>query len=88
MYSLNSTSGHPDKTYLGTAEGGFKKGYYNHISSFKNKTQMNKTTSAKYVWELKQKQNITPTLKCYVVKSVPSCSNIAKKLHVMPTRKV
>ena len=34
-------------------EGHSKKRYnYNHISSFKNKTQMNKTTLAKYVWEL------------------------------------
>ena len=44
-----STSGHPGKIYLGTAEGDFKKIYYNHISSFKNKTQMKKTTLAKYV---------------------------------------
>ena len=31
---------------------------------------MNKTTLAKYVWELKQKHNITPTLKWYIVKSI------------------
>ena len=36
-----STSGHPNKVYLGTAEGDFEKRYYNHISSFKNETQMN-----------------------------------------------
>ena len=60
-----STSGHPpDKAYLGTAEGDFKKRCYNHISSFKNKTQM--------------KNTITPTLKWYIVKSVPSYSNITK----------
>ena len=41
-----STSGHPDKD--------FKKRYYNHISSFKNESQMNKTTLAKYVWEQNQ----------------------------------
>ena len=35
---------------------------------------MNKTTLTKYVWELKQKHNITPTLKWYMVKSVPSYS--------------
>ena len=58
-----STSGHPNKIYLGTAEGGFKKRYYNHISSFKNETQINKTTLAKYIWEQKQGHNITPTLK-------------------------
>ena len=49
-----STSGHPDKVYLATAEGDFKKRYYHHISSFKNESQMNKTTLAKYVWEQNQ----------------------------------
>ena len=73
-----STSGHPDNAYLGTAEGDFKKRYYNHISSFQNKTQMNKTTLAKYFWELKQKHNITLILKCYIVRSVPSYFNIIK----------
>ena len=55
---ITSRSGHPDKVYLGTAEGDFKKRYYNHISSFKNETQMNKTTLAKYVWEQKQSHDI------------------------------
>ena len=73
-----STSGHTDKVYLETAEGDSKKRYYNHISSFKNKTQMNKTTFAKYIWEQKQRHNITPTLKWYIVKSVLSYSNITK----------
>ena len=72
-----STSGHPDKVYLRTAEGDFKK-RYNHISSFKNETQMKKPTLTKYVWEQKQRHNITPTLKWYIVKSVPSYSNIRK----------
>ena len=71
-----STSGHPDKVYLETAEGDSKKRYYKHISSFKNKTQMNKTTFAKYVWEYKLKYNITLTLRWYIVKSVPSYFNI------------
>ena len=73
-----STSGHLDKAYLGTAEGDFKRRFYNHISSFKNETQMNKTNLAKYVWELKQKHNITPTLKWYIIKSVPFYANITK----------
>ena len=58
-----SASDHNDKAYLGTAEGDLKKRFNNHVSSFKNDTQMNKTNMAKYVWELKQKHNITPTLK-------------------------
>ena len=41
---------------------------------------MNKTTLGKYVWEQKRRHNITPTLKLkwYIVKSVPSYSNITK----------
>ena len=55
------------------------KRYYNHISSFKNETQMNKTTLVKYVWEQKQRHNITI---CAIL------FQYYEKLHVMPTRKV
>ena len=75
---ITSTSGHPNKVSLGTAEGDFKKRYYNHTSSLKDETQRNKTTLAKFVWEQKQRHKITPTLKWYIVKSVPSYSNIMK----------
>ena len=53
-----STSGDPDKVYLGTAEGYFKKRYYKHISSFKNERPINKTTLVKYAWEQKQSHDI------------------------------
>ena len=75
---IASTSGHPDKVYLGTAEGDFKKRYYNHISSFKNEIEMNKTSLAKYVWEQKERHNVTPSLKWYIVKSVAYYSNTTK----------
>ena len=39
---------------------------------------MNKTTLAKYVWGQKQRHNITPILKWYILKSVPSYFNITK----------
>ena len=65
-------SEHPDKAYLGTAEGNFTKRYYNYISSFKNEARMNKTTLAKFVCELKQKYNVTPTLKWNIFKYVPT----------------
>ena len=73
-----STSGHPDKVYLGTVEGDLEKRYYNHINSFKNEIRINKTTLARYVWEQKRRHNITPTLKWLIVKSVPSYPNITK----------
>ena len=75
---IGLTSGYPDKAYLWTVEGDFKNRYYNHISSFKTKTKMYKTTLARYVWGLKQRQNITTALKWYIVKYVPSYSNITK----------
>ena len=54
-----SISGHPDKIYLGTAEGDFKKRYDNHIITIflKNEKQMNKTTLTNNVWEQKQRHN-------------------------------
>ena len=67
-----SISGFPDKVYLGAAEGHFKKRYYNHISSSKNETQMNKTTLTK------QRHNITPTLKWHIFKPVQFYSSVTK----------
>ena len=39
-----------NKVYLGTAEGDFKKWFYNHRNSFKNETSANNTTLSKYIW--------------------------------------
>ena len=64
---------------VGTAEGEFKKRFYNHNSYFKNELKMNDTTLAKHVWDLKLKHNVTPTLKWYILKSVVPYSNITKK---------
>ena len=69
----------PDKAYLGTIDGGFQKRYLNQRSFLKNKSYTN-TNLAMYIWEIKQKQNRTPILKCYVVKSVLSYCNVIKTL--------
>ena len=74
-----SANGLPDKCYLGTAEGDFKKRFYNHKKSFKNKSYMNETTLSKYVWDLKLKHKVTPKLKWSILKTVPSYSNITKR---------
>ena len=39
-----STSVNPDKVYLGTAEGDFKKRYHNYAKSFRNKRYTNDTS--------------------------------------------
>ena len=39
----------PNKVYLGTAEGDFKKRFYNHRKSFNNEGSANDTTLLKYI---------------------------------------
>ena len=76
---IASTTVNPDKIYLGTAEGNFKKRYYNHKTSFKNREKANDTTLSKYVWEVKDKYKETPFLKWSIVKSVSVYSTVTKK---------
>ena len=68
-----------EKVYLGTAEGDFKQRYQNHKKSFRNPKYANETSLPKYIWEIKDKQNISPNLMRCIVKSVPGYSNISKR---------
>ena len=74
-----STSINPDKVYLGTAEGDFKKRYYNHTKSFCIKRYINETSLSKHIWEIKEKHQENSSLKWSIVKRVPPYSNITKK---------
>ena len=65
--------------YLRTTEGEFKQRFINHKNSFNNSTYRNDTTLSKHVWDIKEKYNKTPVLKWYLVRIVPSCSNITKR---------
>ena len=65
---IASTSMNPEETYLGTAEGDFKKRYNNHTNLFRHSKD---TTLSKYIWEIKNKYNEMPTLKWSIRKSVP-----------------
>ena len=69
----------PNKVYLGTAEGDFKKRFYNHRKSFNNEGSANDTTLSKYIWELKETSNSSPTLVWSIAKRLPSYFNISKK---------
>ena len=71
-----STSISHNKIYLGTVEGEFKKKFYNHKSSFKNRGYASDTSLSKYIWEIKDKHNEIPTLKWSVIKTVTAYSNI------------
>ena len=50
--------------------------------SFKNESKKNGNTLAKYVQDLKLKQNVTPTLKWHILKSVVPYLNITKKIRL------
>ena len=76
---IATTTGHPQKAYLGTAEGEFKLRFYNHKKSFKDRHYTNETSLSKYMWEMKDKYNVVPNLKWSIVKTVPGYSNITKK---------
>ena len=65
--------------YIRTAEGNFKKQYYNHQVSFISRKNGNDTTLSKYVWEVKDKYKEMSFLNWSIVKSVSEYSNITKK---------
>ena len=69
----------PNKVYLGTAEGDFKKRFYNHRKSFNNEGSANDTTLSKYIWELKETSNSSLALVWSIAKKVLPYSNIFKR---------
>ena len=77
---IASATDFPNKVYLGTAQGEFKKRFYSHNMSFKNESNKNDTILSKYIWDLKlvTQHNVTPTLKWHIVKSVAPYWNITK----------
>ena len=74
-----SAAGFTNKVYLGTAQGEFNKWFYNHNMSFKKDSKKSNTTLAKYIWGLKDKHDVTPAMKCHILKSVAPYSNIKRK---------
>ena len=77
---MEKSTDKPNKVYLGTAEGGdFKKRFYNHRKSFNNEDGANDISLSKYIQELKETSNSSPTLVWSILKKVPPYSNISKK---------
>ena len=76
---IASATGFPNKFSLVTTQEEFKKQFYNHNMSFENDSNRNGTILAKYVWDLKLKHNVTPTLKWHILRSVAPYSNNTKK---------
>ena len=77
----------PNKVYLETAEGDFKKRFYNHRKWFNNEDSAFDTTLSKYIWELKETSNSSLVLIWSIAKKVPPYSNISKKCVFMKTLK-
>ena len=61
--------------------------FYNHRMSFNNEDHSTYTTISKYVWEAKMKLKIMPSLKWYIIKSLPAYSSISKKCQLCLQKK-
>ena len=73
------TPNQPSKTYIGLAEGEWKKRYNNHTQSITHKRYAKSTTLSSYIWEIKDNHHVTPSLSWSIVKSVPAYSNLTKR---------
>ena len=75
--STNTTT---NNTYLGTAEGGFQKRYYNHKTSFQNRPRK----LSKYIWEMRERS-------CTEMVSIKRISTLLKhhkKKHAVSSREI
>ena len=86
--TVSATPNFSKRVYLGVAEGDWKQRFYNHKKSTKSKSYRNDTTLSSYLWDLREKHNVFPTLTWSVVKSVPGYSNISKRCLLCLTEKV
>ena len=87
-WNVLATPNFPKRVYLGVAVGDWKQRFYNHKNSIMNKSYRNDTTLSSYLWGLRKKHNVFPTLTWSVVKSVPGYSNISKRCLLCLTEKV
>ena len=80
IYKCTTTTCSSKKVYPGLTEGEFKKQrYYDHVKSFKNEFYANSTTLLSYVWEIKKRKNVAPTLTWEVLRTAKTYSNITKR---------
>ena len=62
---------------INALEGDFRQRFYKHRMTFNNEGYSTDTALSKYVWEIKKKLKIMPSLKWFIIKSVPAYSNIS-----------
>ena len=75
---LVTADNHPNKVYIGLAEGEWKMRFRNHTKSFKHRKYSTETALSQHVWKLKD-LGVTPCLTWSIIKSVKPYSNISKK---------
>ena len=77
---IASTPTKTQRVYIGISEDEWKKRYYNHTKSFRNK-RLNKheTSLSSYVRKIKKETGQIPTLLWPVVRTHPAYSNTTKK---------
>ena len=76
----------PNKVYLGTAEGDFKKRFYNHQKLFNKKTRTNDITLSKHYLGTKTNIKCKPSYSMVHCKKVPPNSNISRSVYCAYTR--
>ena len=79
VYNCRVTSPESRKIYFGLVEWKWKKKYYNHRKLFTHKRYSHETTLSSYVWQLKEYLNVTPSIKCSVVRCATPYSIISKR---------
>ena len=76
-YKCTATTSDWKKVYFGLNEGQLR--YYDHVRSFRNELYANSTTLSSYVWEMKNRKNVTPTLTWEVLQTMKAYSNMTKR---------
>ena len=80
---------HPTgKVFTGLTSQAFKERHSGHLKSFRNEKYSTETTLSKHQWVVKNKTNQNLILQWSIIKSVPSYSNVSKKMPSMPARKI
>ena len=70
IYKCRAATCDQKKVYYGLTEGKFEKQrYYDHAKSFRNKVYANSTILSSYVWEMKNRRNVTPALTWEVLRT-------------------
>ena len=77
IYKYTATTSDRKKVYFGLNEQQLR--YYDHVKSFRNELYANSTTLSSYVWEMKNRKNVTPTLTWEVLQTVKAYSNMTKR---------